>query len=86
MQLLTRGHKTLGRNGYLSFGSRIIVHSTLIVKSLRNPQRFIPPPLSLSVKRQPTHIQAHLVLPDTQSRPFAKPKELEISEAIHEHQ
>jgi hypothetical protein len=43
-------------------------------------------PLSLSLKRQPTHIQAHLVLPDTKSRPFAKPKELEISEAIHEHQ
>ena len=36
--------------------------------------------LSVSVKRQPTHIQAHLVLPDTQSRPFAKPKELEFSQ------
>ncbi len=34
--------------------------------------------LSVSVKRQPPHIQAHLVLPDTQSRPFAKPKELEF--------
>ena len=36
--------------------------------------------LSVSVKKQPTHIQAHLVLPDTQSRPFAKPKELEFFE------
>ncbi len=35
-------------------------------------------PLAFSVKRQPPHIQAHLVLPDTQSRPFAKPKELEF--------
>lgn len=34
--------------------------------------------LPVSVKRQPPHIQAHLVLPDTQSRPFAKPKELEF--------
>jgi hypothetical protein len=35
--------------------------------------------LSVSVESQP-HIQAHLVLPDTQSRPFAKPKELEFSQ------
>jgi len=36
------------------------------------------------LKSQP-HIQAHLVFADTQS-PNKKPKELEISEAIHEHQ
>jgi len=30
--------------------------------------------LSVSVKRQPTHIQAHLVLPDTQSPPHRKTK------------
>jgi hypothetical protein len=36
-------------------------------------------PLPVSVKRQPTHIQVHLDLPDTQSQSFAKPKELEFS-------
>jgi hypothetical protein len=46
--------------------------------ALRIPATAYAQTLSVSVKRQPTHIQAHLVLPDTQSRPFAKPKELEF--------
>ena len=46
-RLLTRGHKTLERSGYLSFGSRIKVCYTLIVKYIRIPQRFIPPSVVL---------------------------------------
>jgi len=38
-----------------------------------------------AMQRKPTHIQAHLVFADTQAN-AEKPKELEISEAIHEHQ
>lgn len=45
---------------------------------LRNPPSQSGKTLAVSVKRQPTHIQAHLILPNTQSRPFAKPKELEF--------
>jgi hypothetical protein len=36
------------------------------------------------MQKKLTHIQAHLVFADTQAN-AEKPKELEISEAIHEH-
>jgi len=37
-----------------------------------------------AMQKKPPHIQAHLVFADTQAN-AEKPKELEISEAIHEH-
>jgi len=67
--------KHWGRSGFSSFGSRIKVRCTLIVKQLRNPQRFIPPNVTCKAGKL-THNQALSVF-TTANATQHKPKELD---------
>jgi hypothetical protein len=63
------GIKHRADGGFRKFWALSKLSFGRIVKCFEMPYVSYPKPLPVSVKRQPTHIQTHLVLPDTQANP-----------------